>query len=297
MHPGCSKLLFALPAFPRPPAPDTDLRPSYDVDQRLILDACRVITNDATTSAHIGYLSNDRAGHDRIPFPSADADADSDALLPGKYFYHPRPPSATTSTIPNYPIVTDFVAWQFPEKIPDHWVRPKPSPEEMAELWRKYAGCRQKDMESAVTADDETCILTGGFSNAPSSSSPRALLGFESPARVLLPKAVVSGGPGRSASELVGDGATFVHVAVVCKPRYKDYVELEGLHCMPVVLSRRVSDAFLYARFANANISLVKRDPAFEVFPLPEGVRPSRREVAPKALPPEGDGDHDSERC
>ena len=85
--------------------------------------------------------------HDRIPSPSADADTDSDALPQGKYFYHPRPPSATTSMIPNYPIVTDFVAWQFPEKILDHWVRPKPSPEEMAELWRKYAGCRQKDME------------------------------------------------------------------------------------------------------------------------------------------------------
>ena len=147
MHPGCSKLFFALPAFPRPPAPDTDLRPSYNVDQRLILDACRVITNADTTDAHIGSLSNDRTEHDRIPSPSADADTDSDALPQGKYFYHPRPPSATTSMIPNYPIVTDFVAWQFPEKILDHWVRPKPSPEEMAELWRKYAGCRQKDME------------------------------------------------------------------------------------------------------------------------------------------------------
>ena len=74
------------------------------------------------------------------------------------------------------------------------------------------------------------------------------------------------------------DGAAFVHVAAVCKPRCKDHVEVEGLHCMPVVLSRRVSDAFLYARFVYTVISLVKRDPAFEVFPLPEGVRPSRRE-------------------
>ena len=89
MHPGCSKPLFALPAFPRPAAPDTNLRPLYNVDQRLILDACRVITNDVTTDAYIGYLSNDRAGHDRIPFSSADSDADSGVL-----------PQESTSTTP-----------------------------------------------------------------------------------------------------------------------------------------------------------------------------------------------------
>ena len=104
----------------------------------------------------------------------------------------------------------------------------------------------------------------------------RALLFFPAgPTRLRVPSASPAvqaggfGGPGRSDSDTVGDGAAFVHMAVVCKPRYKAYVELEGLHCMPVVLSRRVSDAFLCARFVNAVISLVKRDPAFEVFPLP----------------------------
>ncbi|KAM5533490.1 hypothetical protein V8D89_012827 [Ganoderma adspersum] len=145
MHPGCSRLILPLPTFPNISAPDTTTPLASTPDHRLILDACRVVTNNAVKEGD--YLSKDRAGQDRVLALSP-----NNTLAPGEYFYHPSPPSATTT--PNYPIVTDFAAWNFPEKIPDHWVRPSASAQEIEVLQRKYAWCKPRGMALAVKFGD-----------------------------------------------------------------------------------------------------------------------------------------------
>ena len=152
MHPGSSRLILPLPTFPNLSAPDTTTPLAPTPHHRLILDACRVVTNNAVKADD--YLSRDRAGQDRVLTPSP-----NNTLAPGEYFYHPGPPSAPT--IPNYPIVTDFAAWNFPEKIPDHWVRPSASTQEIGDLQRKYSWCKPSDMTLAVKFGDTSCIVTG----------------------------------------------------------------------------------------------------------------------------------------
>ena len=124
----------------------------YGVDHRLVLDGCRIITNCFAAEKGEHYLSKDRAGRNPVPSPS------EDVLPPGKYFYHPALPTYTTRT--NYRIVTDFTAWRFPERIPDHWKRPMASPEEYADLQRKYMRSSKLDMRDAVIRGDGGCVVT-----------------------------------------------------------------------------------------------------------------------------------------
>lgn len=53
----------------------------------------------------------------------------------------------------------------------------------------------------------------------------------------------------------------------------------QEFHRRWVPISQRVSDAFLYARFAYTIITLVAKlgDKKLDAFPLPKGVKPSRR--------------------
>ena len=62
----------------------------------------------------------------------------------------------------------------------------------------------------------------------------------------------------------------------VCLP-YVDFAEL--LHRRLVTISRRVSDEFLYARFAHTMVKLVNTaSVGFKRFRNPEGARPAREE-------------------
>ncbi|KAI1787380.1 hypothetical protein LXA43DRAFT_1098308 [Ganoderma leucocontextum] len=282
MHPGCSQLIFALPAFSRPPVPGTKTL-THDVDHRLWTHAASSPTMRTKNVVDIS--------------PRTAQVTTVGVLLP------PRPPS--TTTIPDYPIVTDFVAWKFPDKIPDHWVRPRPSADEIAELQRKYGACKQKDMPSAVTSDDKACVLTEVFSSVELAYLvPRARAdwfrtndmarynwggartGVHDPANGLILRKDLCTLLDRHgfvffpAGDSEGNGPGMVVYS--CNAYYADYVYL---HRTPVAISPRVSDASLYARFAHTMIKLVERDSKFNVFPLPDGARPSRKQVVLKDLP------------
>lgn len=150
IHPGCQQPIFALPAFPYPLA-GANNKPVHGVDHRLILDACNILTNHAAKERDC-YLSKDHAGRHPIP-------RHSDILAPAKYYYHLGRPSAVTDV--NYPIVTDFTAWKFPDKLPRHWTRPDVRDPEIIRLSGYHR--RQPndhDMWDGVTANDGGCVVT-----------------------------------------------------------------------------------------------------------------------------------------
>ena len=179
-HPGCDRLLFILPAYDPAPvldqtavlppssvslestglsgftadasdssAPDAEQRLAISeqlvrggVLHRLVLDACRVITNNQE-----GFLATDIDGHDRVP-------ASTTILLVGTYYFH-----LATGTV-LYKIVTDFAAWEFPEPLPSHWERPV-SPNEDQALSGRYAGVGSSAMSVVVKCDDAECVVSG----------------------------------------------------------------------------------------------------------------------------------------
>ena len=152
LHPGCSHLIFALPAFPYPATHGTEHDSLvYGVDHRLVMDGCHIVPNFRADDKGDSYLSTDRAGHDRV------LSHNDGVLPPGSYFYHPAPPSVSKS---NYRVVTDFVAWKFPKSIPDHWQRRKPSHEEYVRLYRKYVKGYPPDLEYAISEEDDGCVVT-----------------------------------------------------------------------------------------------------------------------------------------
>ena len=164
-HPGCRQLLFSLPAiFQTHPSgssggtnPESSTLPCDDdvpgVNHRLVLDACHIITNHAAEERNC-YLSRDRLG--RIPvMPHRNG-----SLAAGKYYYHPGPPSSRT--VANYPIVTDFAAWQYPaEGPPDHWKRPR-SVEAALALHREHRCNKPGEFRLAVALNDRSvgCVVT-----------------------------------------------------------------------------------------------------------------------------------------
>ncbi|KAI1787373.1 hypothetical protein LXA43DRAFT_711826 [Ganoderma leucocontextum] len=287
MHPGCSRLILALPAHPHPPAAGGTIPPpAPGVDHRLVLDACHVVTNDASEEP-AGYLSEDREGHYRVPAPS-----DEPQLVAGEYFYHPVPPS--TTTIPNYPIVTDFAAWKFPHMLPDHWIRPEPSLEEIADLRRLYGGCSPRDMRPAVRFRDNACLATGEryfcLTQVAHLVPPAhqdwfhrndmarynwgwARNGVHDPANglTLRVKWIKMLGLNLIVFFPAGEGKFMTYV---CYPSLGDCPDV---HRTLVTIPRRVPEAFLYARFAYTMITLVARNSKLDAFPLPEGVKPSRK--------------------
>ncbi|KAI1787408.1 hypothetical protein LXA43DRAFT_712865 [Ganoderma leucocontextum] len=291
MHPGCSQLIFALPAFPRTTAAG-DVTPPNGVDYRLVLDACHVVTNDASEEP-AGYLSEDREGRDRVPAPS-------DELAAGEYFYHPVAPS--TTTIPNYPIVTDFAAWKFPDMLPDHWIRHELSPEVIADLRHKYKGCKARDMRPVVKCSDNGCVIIGGHLSAtqvahlvfPSHANWFGMnnmwkyswagygTGIHDPANGLTLRTDFVKSLAKHAFVFfpAGEGGFMTYV---CHPSLTSY--LHDLHRRPIAIPHRVSDAFLYARFACTMIALVSRRSKLNAFPLPPGVPPSRRSALPGRIP------------
>ncbi|KAM5533486.1 hypothetical protein V8D89_012823 [Ganoderma adspersum] len=274
MHPACSQLIFAFPAFPYPAVPGTETKPPvYGVDHYLVLDGCHIVTNFHDTETGDSYLSKDRTGRDRV-LPRSD-----DVLSPGKYFYHPAPPA-------------------FPERIPDHWRRPMATPEEYADLQRKYKWGERDDMRDAVARSDGGCVVTK-YQYMPVSPChvyhlvPRVHESWfyrnsmtyyswadtdtdvDDPANGITLRADLS-----ECFELhgwvfypAGEGRLMTYV---CLP-FVDYAEL--LHRRLVTLSRRVSDEFLYARFTHTMIKLVDPASKFKRFWLPGAARPSKEEV------------------
>ena len=309
MHPASSRLILPLPTFPNLSAPDATTPLAPAPNHCLFLDACRVLTNNAAKEGQ-DFLSRDRAGNDRIPPPSL---ANTLQLAPGEYFYHLSPPS--TTTIPNYPIVTDFAAWNFPEKIPDHWVRPSASTQEIEDLQRKYGRCKLKDMALAVKSGETGCIVTGTtllrMSSVSALSLSRLLIVLTTVCEAvhIVPRAhwewfhrndmtrynwagrrTGVNDPANRLALRTNVGRLWALSGFMLFPApgqggYMTYVTIpqfpyaEDFHRRWVPISQRVSVAFLYARFAYTIITLVRKmgDPKLDAFPLPEGVKPPRR--------------------
>ncbi|KAI1783217.1 hypothetical protein LXA43DRAFT_904037, partial [Ganoderma leucocontextum] len=213
-------------------------------------------------------------------------------LAAGEYFYHPVPPS--TTTVPNYPIVTDFAAWKFPDMLPDHWFRPELSPEEIADLRRKYRWCGRRDMRPVVKFSDNGCIVTGGHLSATQVAhlvSPSHAhwfgrndmweynwagyeTGIHDPANGLTLRTDFVELLAKHAFVFfpAGEGEFMTYM---CYPTVTSY--LHDLHRRPITIPHRVPEEFLYARFACTMIALVSRRSKLNAFPLPLGIRPSRR--------------------
>ncbi|KAI1793284.1 hypothetical protein LXA43DRAFT_942610 [Ganoderma leucocontextum] len=269
IHPGCRQLIFALPAFPYPATTGTKM-PMHGVDHRVVLDACRILTNYAAEEQE-GYISKDRAGRHPIL-------RHSEVLAPDEYYYHPAPPATRTEA--NYPIVTDFAAWKFPDKIPDHWTRPEShTSEQLLALRRKYTWSMPNDIWYQVTSGDGGCVVTKYLSCAcpMAFAGPGDRTGIHDPANRLTLCLDLGRLFERHGLVFFPTPVEGKFMAYLCRWNL-DYVE--PFHRRLVTISPRVSEEFLYARFAHTMIKLVNTlpDSHLNPFPIPEGVKPSKKE-------------------
>ncbi|RPD67964.1 hypothetical protein L226DRAFT_444676, partial [Lentinus tigrinus ALCF2SS1-7] len=246
-HPGLDRILFAFPGFdPVPPPPFTVHDGTGGVNHRLVLDSCRVITNNQD-----GYLKTDIGGAKRVL-------ATTITLPCGVYYLHLANPLTRTC----YKIVADFAAWKFPLSLPAHWQRCL-SRDDRSQL-QYFMTVSPSSMSDAVKNADAKCVVSG----YEHSLQTAHLLPEEEHAwfdmwrmvnYCLNDKAGINdtanGVALGSDIYLCLDRGGFVFYP--CEPHDHilyfvisevDYAQL--LHRRPVTIHKRVSDAFLYARFA-----------------------------------------------
>ncbi|TBU27572.1 hypothetical protein BD309DRAFT_604981 [Dichomitus squalens] len=278
VHPDCKRPLFSLPAFSAGLTPSGDTQ--YGVDHRLVLDACRVLTNRAAKEPD-GYIAHDCAGHQRLSL-------DTVLLRPGRYFYHLASPqgTGTSTSTSKYPIVGDMTAWRFPESIPSHWIRNR-SVEEQSELYDNEFNS-SSSMSTAVLEEDKRCIITryrqscenarlvpqdqGDWFYA-NDMSDYNLAGHRTGVND-----VANGVTLRSDVHRCLDRHSFVFypvdggrfAAYFVRRGDAEYAEL--FHRRPVDMPIRVSDQFLYARFAYTVINLLHSTRGFDLAPTNEEV-------------------------
>lgn len=135
-HPGYSSLPSDLLWFP-----------AYDLDpgtqqmgcsHRVVLDACYVIANNRD-----GFLSTTPQRLGRVP--------DSDLMLAADVYYYFISDPET-----DYPVVAEFIAWRFPDILPDHW-----SAAATPGLAFRSDGVSDSAMSSVVKTLDGACVLSG----------------------------------------------------------------------------------------------------------------------------------------
>ena len=152
IHPGCNETLLSFPAFGEPLTPTETV---YGVDRRLIIDACRILTNFASkANVQVDYLALDQEGKQPIS-------TTSDLVEPGSYYYFLGP----TDTATNYGIVDDFRALSFPDSVPPHWSRAKDRLE-VVELRRRFAKFSSTIISDLVKFDDGCCLITKYYNGA-----------------------------------------------------------------------------------------------------------------------------------
>ncbi|KAM5541503.1 hypothetical protein V8D89_004693 [Ganoderma adspersum] len=147
-HPDVDKPLFRFPAFSQPDPTDPS-QTIFGVCRRLVLDACRVITNHASDN-QADFLAEDREGQTPVHID------DPKPLSPGTYFYFLGPPHHPANR--NYPIVKSFSAFVFPSQIPDHWYSARSTFQAAA---RGLEVVSSTEMSAHVSARDKYCILSG----------------------------------------------------------------------------------------------------------------------------------------
>lgn len=150
-HPGVDKPLFCFPAFsqPDPTFPTDPSQTIFGVCRRLVLDACRVITNHASDN-QADFLADDREGQTSVHID------DPKPLSPGTYFYFLGFPDYSANR--NYPIVKSFSAFVFPSQIPDHWYSARGTFQASA---RGLEVVSSTQMSAYVSGRDKYCILSG----------------------------------------------------------------------------------------------------------------------------------------
>ncbi|TBU59987.1 hypothetical protein BD310DRAFT_923640 [Dichomitus squalens] len=282
IHPGFNRPLFSLPAFSDEPTPSGDTQ--YGVDHRLVLDACRILTN-LTANDQDGYIAHDCAGEQRVSL-------DISLLSPGRYFYHLASPGTTSK----YRIVKDFSAWRLPASIPSHWVRTR-TPEERSALYR-YEFNSASAMSRVVVSEDGHCVITQyqqscenahlvpkehedwfNGNNMTDYNLSGPLTGLDDVANGLTLRSDVHQCLDRHGFVFYPvEGNRFVAYVV----RRGAFEHAELFHQRLVTLPNRVSDQFVYARFAYTFINLPRDKDAFDVFPVSEEVE--RRRAARLAV-------------
>ncbi|RPD59293.1 hypothetical protein L226DRAFT_561299 [Lentinus tigrinus ALCF2SS1-7] len=258
VHPGYDRAVITFPAYdpihppPNPPClqPPHPPQPEGGVALRVVLDACHVITGNQQT-----FLASDITGDNPIP-------TDVPILSTGTYYLHLSDKPGTAN---KYPVVADFRAWTPPKSVPVHWNPiPQDSPRRL-DLGDKYASYSASAMSNVVKAKDGRCIITEFprcIQNAhilPQDQiawfklydmdlychNPRALI--NDTANGLTLRSDV-----RECLERGGfvffplDPSTYLAYSIGLNDRH--YAEL--LHRRPVAMPERVSEFFLYARFA-----------------------------------------------
>ncbi|TBU31026.1 hypothetical protein BD311DRAFT_825627 [Dichomitus squalens] len=278
IHPGFNRPLFSFPAFSDEPTPSGDTQ--YGVNHRLVLDACRVLTN-LTAEDIDGYIAHDRSGQQRVSLGSP-------LLSPGRYFYHLGPPGVKN----RYRIVNDFAAWRFPASIPSHWIRTR-TDEERSALYRHELNSAS-DMSSVVLSEDKHCVITQYQQSCENAHLvPREhedwfngnnMTDYNLAGPPTGLDDVANGLTLRSDVHQCFDLHGFVvypagsnrSVAYVVRRGAFEYAEL--FHRRLITLPNRVSDQFVYARFAYTFINLPRDKGVFDVFPVNEEVK--RRKAA-----------------
>lgn len=148
-HPGLGNVLFLFPAYSEPdPTDPSESKRLLGVCRRLLLDACRVVTNHAVNNQE-DFLAEDRQGQTPVPID------DSKPLSTPTYFYFLGPAKDASSR--NYPIVKEFPSFIFPRRLPEHWYTARTS-------GRLTSGhvtvVSSTDMPVHVTARDEGSAAT-----------------------------------------------------------------------------------------------------------------------------------------
>ena len=232
----------------------------------MIKDAGLVFTNGKP-----GFLATDIAAKHPVPDEVLHVEA-------GTYYWHLRASPGSTK----YKVVCRFASWLFPERIPTHWLRSRPS---------RYFGCPKGSMYKAVKGQDKSCIVTDyrtcGLSlPCPSQSSPTVGLLPALESAYLVPRAekdwfyachmyehilsstsgiddVANGVALRADIRACLDRGGFVfypcgegkYLAYVVNELEDEYAAL--FHHRLVNMHARVPGELLYARFALAVINIV----------------------------------------
>ncbi|KAI0069565.1 hypothetical protein K474DRAFT_485043 [Panus rudis PR-1116 ss-1] len=249
-HPGDDSLLLSLPAY-------DSFQGRGGISHRLVREACSILANN-----NDGFLTADREGNQLVP--------NDDAILAaGEYYYR------CNLADPLYPVVTDFAAWTFPREIPASWT--SRSTQERAQ--RLHFARSRSAMSDTVKSLDGGCIVTKYVTHIGCENAhlvPRNESDWFDRNRMLThsinPQAgiddVANGVTLRNDVYAVLDANGFVfyppapggkeYVAYVVK-ELPVYVNLFHQHL--VDMHPRVSEQFLYARFAYAMINGRSRIP------------------------------------
>ena len=121
---------------------DSSDPPRHGILHRVALDACRIVANNED-----GFLSRTKDRSGQVPTTTI-------VLCERIYWYFPH----NMALEEQYPIVTDFRAWRFPQQLPGPWSAARPASETYTGGQSRYA---LSDMSNAVKDSDRCCVITG----------------------------------------------------------------------------------------------------------------------------------------